>query len=229
MASSPNNFYSGIFYFIVYNLWEDLLLNCVNNSVLIQMPGEIFIEGELTELRTVETEDLDLLQRARNDPDMRKFLTNTPYNRVQTKEEFERIESNSDGVCLLIVPKEGKFAGEAVGYIQVFPIDWVHDDADIGFWVVPEAQRNRFATDAALHVVAYAFDQLGLHRLTFKTAEANKALVEGNEAFGHFFKPEGGKRELFYIDGERVDQVQFGILQSEWEGLETMLQVTGLS
>ncbi|WP_276299908.1 GNAT family N-acetyltransferase [Halorussus lipolyticus] len=192
------------------------------------MPGAVFIEGELLELRTVEKEDIEFLQRGRNHPELRKFITDTPLNGVETEQYFEAVDSDSDSVNLLMVPKEGEFAGEPVGYIQVYPIDWTHGDADIGFWVLPKAQRNRYATDATLHVVAHAFEQLGLHRLTFKTAEANEALIEGNEAFGHFFKPEGGKRELYTVDGERVDQVQFGLLKSEWEGLETMLHITGL-
>ena len=52
------------------------------------MPGEAFLRGERVTLRTVESEDedIELLQRARNDPDLREgLLFRRPHTRGQVK------------------------------------------------------------------------------------------------------------------------------------------------
>ena len=53
------------------------------------MPGEAFLRGERVTLRTVESEDedIELLQRARNDPDLREgLLFRRPHTRGQVKD-----------------------------------------------------------------------------------------------------------------------------------------------
>lgn len=182
------------------------------------MPGPTFIEGKRVELKTVEEDDIGFLQRGRNHPSLRRFITDSPYNRVQTRKEFEQIDSDDSGINLLIVPSQGEFAGEPVGYVHIYPVYPKRRGGSIGTWLLPKAQRNKYIQDAMLHLIDYAFEQYGFRRLTTETVEKNKPVIRACERTG--FTKEGTIREATFMDGEWVDMYRFGLLRSEFPGLD---------
>lgn len=187
------------------------------------MPGQTFIECDRMDLRTVEEEDIEFLQRGVNHPKVRRYIGvfRTPTNSEQYQETFESIDSNDDGASLLAVPHEGEYAGEPVGSVQLYPIDNAQGCANFGVWFIPEVWEDGYAIEASAHLIEYGFQQLRLHRISAVVDAPNQASIALCERLG--FAHEGTSREQGFVDGEYVDVDQYGLLADEWEGPEVIL------
>ena len=53
-----------------------------------------------------------------------------------------------------------------VGTIGFDAIDWRARTAELGYWVAPDHHGQGYGTEAAELIVAYGFEQLGLHRIS---------------------------------------------------------------
>lgn len=185
------------------------------------MPGVTFIKGKKVDLRTVEPEDLEFIHRGVNHPSIAQFLSATPSNMIEVEDQFER-RTEGDNVQLLIVPREGEFADEPVGMVYMNPIGSQRVQAIAGLWLVPEAQRNKFAQDAVIHFGTYAFEKFKIHRMEVRTSEKNTVIQRMCERLG--FTHEGTIREREFREGEYCDLELYGMLADEWPGTETLLE-----
>lgn len=174
------------------------------------MPGPAFLRGDAVVLRTVEEADLELLQAQVNDPRIwRPIGRSRPMNHEEEREFFENEMRADDTVYLLIAVDS-----TPVGRINFDSIDWEAKTAEIGYWIAPEHQEKRYGLEAVELLVAYGFDQLGLHKIAarvFAFNEASKRLVENAG-----FSQEGIHRDDEFIDGEYHDAYWYGLLESEW-------------
>lgn len=172
------------------------------------MPGAVFLEGDRVDLRTVEVEDADVLQRAYNEPAFRGgFLIDTPSNRDATEEWIERATEADDSVYLIVCVD-----GEVVGCVSLRDIR--QDHAMLAYWSLPEHRGNGYVVEAATVLLEHAFDAMGLHRVfawAVATNEASKAVLD-RLGFTH----EGTYREHVYVDGDYRDTEHFGLLADEW-------------
>lgn len=188
--------------------------------MITTMPGATFIEGEQVDLKTVEKEDMDLLHRGQNHPSIARFMTAMPYNRPKVEEYFKEI-TQGDNLHLLVVPREGEFEGEAIGHVFINPLQKEVDRGILGIWLLPKAQRRAFAKDAMAHLIDYAFESIGLRRLSVQTNEKNKVIQRYCERAG--FTHEGTLREREFLEGEYRDVYVYGLLASEWDGVSQLL------
>lgn len=175
------------------------------------MPGPVFIEGDRIELRTVEEEDIEFLTRGVNHPAIRRYISvfRMPQNRERYEETFENVDSSENGASLLVCVD-----GERVGSVQLYPVDEGRGEANLAYWIDPDAQGNGYATAAGELVVEYGFEELRLHRISAVTMTPNAASRRVLERLG--FSHEGTKRESAFADGEYVDEAQYGLLEAEW-------------
>ena len=177
------------------------------------MPGSVFLRGEDVELRTVEREDLDFLREHRNDPDVRRWLPRVhPQNRVQVEEMFEERISGGDGVTLLVTPADDD---ERLGCVSLFDVSPESGRATLAAWLAPDAQGQGYGAAATELLVGYGFDERRLDRLeagALATNDASRALLE---SVG--FVEEGRLRNHYFVDGEHVDRVVYGLLREEWD------------
>lgn len=72
-----------------------------------------------------------------------------------------------------------------------------------------------YGTDAMRVVLAYAFRELRLHRVSLKTFEFNARAIRSYEKCG--FRLEGKCREALNRMGRRWDEIWMGITRSDWE------------
>lgn len=84
----------------------------------------------------------------------------------------------------------------------------------IGYTFDPEFQRQGYATEAASAVMAWAFTNLSLHRVSAFTDPRNLPSIALMERLG--MRKEGHLRESVYHLGEWTDDVVYGILDREW-------------
>ncbi len=174
------------------------------------MPDPVFLSGDCVALRPIEEDDLEFLQQHVNDPRIwRAIGRSKPLNRVQERAFFEDVVCSEESIQLLIVAES-----TPVGTVGLKSIDWPSSRAELGYWIAPDHQRNGYASDAIERVVAYAFDQLGLHRIAARVFAFNAPSRRLLESVG--FTQEGVHRDVKFIDGEYQDAYWYGLLEDEW-------------
>ncbi|MBN8217459.1 MAG: GNAT family N-acetyltransferase [Spirochaetes bacterium] len=99
----------------------------------------------------------------------------------------------------------------AIGLIH----DRRHVNAEMGYWIGHASWGQGFATEAARAVVAWAFDDGGVHRLYGQHFATNPASGRVLEKCG--MKKEGLLRRHFVRFEVAQDVVVYGILKDEWE------------
>lgn len=84
----------------------------------------------------------------------------------------------------------------------------------LGVWVAEPYWGDGYGTEACERIVAYAFAERNLHRVTARVVQGNEGSKRIWETLG--FEHEGRLRENQFDDGEYVDTHYFGLLESEW-------------
>ncbi|MFC6903645.1 GNAT family protein [Halalkalicoccus tibetensis] len=174
------------------------------------MPDTVFLSGDHVDLRPIEEDDLEFLQRQINDPRVwRAIGRQQPVNAAQEREFFENVVCGDETVNLMVVAD-----GTPVGTIGLNSFDWPSRYAELGYWIAPEHHRKGYGGEAARRVVGYGFDQLGLHRIAARVFAFNEASRGLLESIG--FTQEGVHRDGEFVDGEWHDVHWYGYLEDEW-------------
>jgi RimJ/RimL family protein N-acetyltransferase len=177
------------------------------------MPGPVYLSGDRVDLRITEREDIDFLQRARSDPDLRTPLTFTePRTREQIEEFYENTISADNGDANFLICEQGE--DEPVGEANLFRVEDGH--AELAYWLMPEARGQGYATESASLLVEYAFETRGLHRVWGKVVAFNDASRGVLERLA--FSEEGRLRDHEFLDGAYRDVLYYGLLREEWDG-----------
>lgn len=180
------------------------------------MPGPVFLSGDRVTLRPPEESDLDFLNRNHNDHRVRRSMPRVhPQRREDTRGEY--LEGSETATGLLACRGEGPEA-DRLGFCALFRIDEDSGRAEVGVWFAPEAQGQGYATDALELLVGHAFDERRFHRLeagAMATNDRSRALLE---RVG--FSEEGRRRDYYFVAGEHVDRVEYGLLAGEWRSGE---------
>jgi len=175
----------------------------------------IFLSGKRLHLRALETEDLDRCRRWVNDPDIRQFILNQmPFDEIgerQWHESRDRGQFRTD-ITLAMVLKKGS---RHIGLTGIHHIDWINRTASTGAIIGEAAYREKgYGSEAKAIVLQYAFDTLDLHRICSTVLATNLRSLAYLKKSG--YRQEGVLREHIYRNGERVDEIQLGILAEEW-------------
>ncbi len=107
------------------------------------MPGPVFSSGDRVELRTTEREDIDLLQQARSETNLRTSLGFLqPYSREQVEEFYENTVTADNGDANFVVCVDGEPIGEA----SLFDVE--RDHGEIAYWIDSDWRGEGYATEA---------------------------------------------------------------------------------
>lgn len=178
------------------------------------MPGPVFLSGDRVTLRPPEEGDLDFLNRNHNDPAVRGSMPRVhPQRRADTRGEY--LEQNDAATGLLACRGDDPDA-DRLGFCALFRIDEDSGRAEVGVWFAPDAQGQGYATEAVELLADHAFAERRFHRLdagAMATNDRSRALLE---RVG--FTEEGRRRDYYFVDGEHVDRVEYGLLTTEWGG-----------
>jgi RimJ/RimL family protein N-acetyltransferase len=113
----------------------------------------------------------------------------------------------------LVVALKGE--GKVIGHVGIGVIKIEdHRQGTIGWLLGRKYQRQGFATEAVQALLAYGFEQLGLHRITAHTAKDNRRSWYLMERLG--MRREAHFRESHIVKGEWRDEYIYAILADEW-------------
>lgn len=178
------------------------------------MPGPGFRRGDRVALRPVEREDVVFLRRWWNAPAVRRRLpASRPVDEAAAEERFEEWLSDEAMPTFLVTPAADD---DRRGFCHLFDVGDDNGRAKVSAWLKPDAQGRGYGVAAVRQLVAYAFEERRLERLSAGVLADNDAARATLEAAG--FRQEGRQRGHSFVESERVDRVLYGLLREEWEG-----------
>lgn len=143
------------------------------------------LENELVQLRALEPEDVQLLFDWENDVSVWPFTaTYIPFNR-------STLMSYANSVQDIFAEKQYRFVivsknhNKAIGLIDLFDFDPIHQRAGVGILIAGEENRGKGYGKAALELlIQYGREILLLHQLFCNITEENKASIQLFESLG---------------------------------------------
>ncbi len=104
--------------------------------------------------------------------------------------------------------------GVLSGSVGCHPIDWMHRNCSIGYWVDASLQGKGVVTRCCVVMLDYLFDEANLHRVEIRCGTGNTRSCAIPERLG--LKREGVAREAEWVNDRWVDLVVWSILEDEW-------------
>jgi RimJ/RimL family protein N-acetyltransferase len=160
--------------------------------------------------------DAEMIAAWSADSELRRLLDGDPARPVRagpTREVLAR--ENEDDLATFTFGIHTLAEDRRVGFVSLNSISWSHGDA----WLViavggREEWGKGFGSDALRLILAYAFGELNLHRVSLTVFEYNPRALRTYERAG--FVAEGRARKFLNRDGRRWDMIYMGLLREDW-------------
>jgi RimJ/RimL family protein N-acetyltransferase len=178
------------------------------------------LHGRFVTLREIRRSDLQVMHREFHSDVVTASLSNVdpwrPMSLARLEAEFDRTltEPESPQHVRFAVQERGDEVGELIGSCGLWQVDLHNRIGHVGIQLVSSVRGRGLGTDVVRVLCHYAFVVRGLHRLSLETLASNQAMRTAASKAG--FVEEGRIREAAYLLGERVDEITFGLLRSEW-------------
>ena len=121
-------------------------------------------------------------------------------------------ELNEEGTWfqLAIIHSE---SNQIIGDLGIHTLD--EAQVEVGCTIAKGYQQKGYASEALITVIDFLFQELNKHRIIASIDPRNKASQHLLERLS--FRKEGHFVESYYSNGEWLDDVQYGLLNSEWD------------
>ncbi|MEY9940402.1 GNAT family N-acetyltransferase [Streptacidiphilus sp. MAP5-3] len=106
-------------------------------------------------------------------------------------------------------------AGVLVAGVMFVQFDAAAGNCEIGVWAEPAGQGHGLITVAVRRLIAYAFEERGMHRISWYTSPANLRSQAVAQRVG--MSLDGTLREQFLYNGVRQDSQVWSLLAREWQ------------
>lgn len=106
--------------------------------------------------------------------------------------------------------------GALAGVLRFNHIEHAHHTVSLAYFVGAHYQGQGIALAAARGLLAYGFDQIGIHRVQLRCVTSNQPSMRLAERLG--FVREGRLREAEYLHGVHVDHYLYGLLRTDPRG-----------
>lgn len=172
------------------------------------------IAGQLTGLRAVEATDLEPLLAWRNRPEFRRYFRE--YRELNRSQQQAWFESRVNGdPCTRMFAIQELASGRLLGACGLCYIDWVNRSADFSIYLGADDLYidERLAPDAALTLIGYGFDELGLNRLWSEIYDFDTAKRAFFDRLG--FALDGRHRRTHWAEGAWHDSLFYSLLASD--------------
>jgi RimJ/RimL family protein N-acetyltransferase len=175
----------------------------------------VFIRSEKTILRPFEMEDVPLLLKWINDPEVRPYIATVAPQSTETEKRWiervaeEQIQMKNMG--FMIETHEGV----PIGTMGLHSINLKDRHATTGAMIIPEFRNKGYGVATKMHLLKYAFWDLNLNRVNSRVIDYNSRSLKYSEKCGYV--EEGRLRRYIFKNGEYRDEVLLGVLREEWE------------
>jgi RimJ/RimL family protein N-acetyltransferase len=173
------------------------------------------IRGKKVILRAIEEEDLGFCQRLYNDPTIRAMVVgwDFPASLDKQKRWFASLATDQNNVRLVVETMEK----QPIGLTGLWDIDWHNRHALTAtkLLALEELRGKGYGRDAIMAMNAYAFFEVGLHRLWSLILDYNVASMKSYvERSG--WKIEGRLRQHVFRNGSHHDLYYVACLKEDF-------------
>jgi RimJ/RimL family protein N-acetyltransferase len=185
------------------------------------------LTGRSVTLREVRREDLPVIHRElRADVVTASLGSEKPWRpvslaRLQAEFDHALTEPPDEQFVRFGIQERGDPTGTLIGTTALWGIDLHNGLGHIGIQLASSTRGRGFGLDALRVVCHYGFVVRGLYRLGLETLASNEPMRRTAAAAG--FTEEGRLRQVAFVLGERVDEILYGLLRSEWQPAEVEL------
>ncbi|MFB9852714.1 GNAT family N-acetyltransferase [Micromonospora andamanensis] len=179
--------------------------------------GSPDLRTERLELRPVRDEDIDRILEYRNLPEVTRWLLRTVVDPVSFRAAWQRAAKAPDDHSVAVV-----LDGTVIGTVSLDVVDGMgqpglpaRTEAELGYIFDPAYGGRGYATEAATAMVAYAFDRLGVRRITAGCFADNLASVRLLEKIG-MRREQHGVGDSWHAELGWVDGYTYALLAETW-------------
>jgi UDP-4-amino-4,6-dideoxy-N-acetyl-beta-L-altrosamine N-acetyltransferase len=174
------------------------------------------LQGKITHLRALEREDMPLLQKWMNDPELTYWLgPRAPISLEEQNRWFDKLVVDSSKRKLMIEDVEGR----SIGLVSLMDINYKDNCAEFGIYLGEKNSMGKGqGKDATLTMLRFAFLELGLNRLYLFVLQENTRAIKSFESCG--FTQDAVLRESMFFNGKYHNQVLMSILHNEFKSRE---------
>jgi ribosomal-protein-alanine N-acetyltransferase len=168
------------------------------------LPDELRLEGDRVVLRDWRDSDAPALRPVCGEWDVCAF-TSVPrsYTKAGAVAWIERQRYKRAAGTVLALAIQGRDDDRALGNVNLAGLDGDGREAEIGYWLVPEARGRGLATAATALLIDWGFASLGLERIEFAILPENHASQRVAERLGA--TPEGLRERSHQAEGRSWD------------------------
>jgi RimJ/RimL family protein N-acetyltransferase len=178
--------------------------------------------GEKVRLTAVDPQkDAPLFAAWQRDSEYARMLDSDAvrmWSAAQMKEWLEK-QQKKDGFESIEFIIRTLEDDKPIGFVELDGISWHNGNSWVGIGIGDRDFWDKgCGTDAMRILARYAFEQLGLHRLTLNVFSYNLRGLHVYEKIG--YQVEGRSREAIHREGQRWDMIFMGLLREEWQSLQ---------
>lgn len=172
-----------------------------------------FLKGKLVDLRPIEQDDIEILKKGYNDPDVRDAMfMYFPLNMQEVEQKIGNMAQHEHAVQMMIVDRSDN---KAVGHIALVRPDWVSRMMTFYIVLLEKSVWGRgLGSEATAMMVEYGFGMLNLNRIQLHVNAENEAAKAVYLKIG--FKHEGTLRQAMYKNGRYYDFWLMGLLAEDY-------------
>jgi RimJ/RimL family protein N-acetyltransferase len=173
------------------------------------------IKGGKVLLRAIKKEDLPLLHKWSNDPEINYMLGgwHFPSSEVDQEKWFNSLSLTSNNQRFAIETEELGLIGMA----NLVDINWKDRNAFHGMLLGDKDMRGKgYGVDTILTINKYAFEELGLMRMNGSIISFNEASI-GVYTKKCGWKVEGVKKNHYFRKNQWWDQIVVGITRDDYD------------
>lgn len=172
----------------------------------------VFMRSNRVTLRPLAQDDIPLLTRWINDPEVIQYL-NAYLPMMETEEEnwLQNMQSSQHSdICFAIVVDE-----KMIGNMGIHNIDWRHRTAVTGTIIgEKEYWGYGYGTEAKMLLLAYAFNTLNLRKIRSSVLAFNERSHRYSMKCG--YKEEGRLKEQLFRHGQYWDEILLAVFKDNW-------------
>jgi RimJ/RimL family protein N-acetyltransferase len=176
------------------------------------------LQGHTIRLTAVEEDDLATIGRWYQDAGFARLFDATPAaprSAAVLARWLDEAQKDKHGYLFAIRPVNDS---TLLGYAELDGILWSNGNAWLGLGLGDRDNWGKgYGSEATQLALAFAFDELNLHRVQLSVFAYNERAIALYEKLG--FVHEGTYREHLRRDGQYYDMYLYGLLRREWREL----------
>lgn len=179
-------------------------------------PGPVTLEGRLVRLEPLALQHVPGLAEVGLDPDVWRWMRERPADEADLRAFVERAVAAAGTGREVPFAQIERATGRAIGSTRYMTIEREQRRLEIGYtWIGTAWWGTGLNPDAKRTLLAHAFDDLGAHRVEFKTDALNGRSRAALRQIGATEEGVFRRHQLTY--GDRVrDSAYFSIVWDEW-------------